>query len=261
MKVVDRPKTAIKRMGPGWAARYRATLIVSDVLCALRAGGLAVVVRFGGGYSYVEPYALLSGALPVLWVVVVGWSRAYEPRFAGVKSEEFWRVARAGVMLTAAVAVGRICRPRSTSIKGLSCHRVTCRVGFDAARPDMPCGAGCTISGRNPVHASASSPWATENRWPIWYGSSRKCAHGMLLKRTVACLPDDSASGRGGQGSRAGRVLRCPAGGRPDRGRHPSRCWPAGPYIFVLSPDRPATLPTMRHSIKTSVKWGRYCIS
>lgn len=106
MTVVDRPKTAIKRMGPGWAARYRATVIVSDVLCALLAGGLAVVVRFGEVTPYVEPYAVLSGALPVLWVVVVGLSRAYEPRFAGVGSEEFRRVARAGVMLTAAVAVG-----------------------------------------------------------------------------------------------------------------------------------------------------------
>ncbi|WP_459802916.1 sugar transferase [Herbidospora sp. RD11066] len=93
-------------MGPGWAARYRAMVIVSDILCALLAGGLAVVVRFGEVTPYVEPYAALSLALPVLWVVVVGLSRAYEPRFAGVGSEEFRRVARAGAMLTAAVAVG-----------------------------------------------------------------------------------------------------------------------------------------------------------
>nr|WP_062338899.1 sugar transferase [Herbidospora sakaeratensis] len=92
-------------MGPGWAARYRATVIFSDILCALLAGGLAVVVRFGEVTPYVEPYALSSAALPLLWVVVVGLSRAYEPRFAGVGSEEFRRVARAGVMLTAAVAV------------------------------------------------------------------------------------------------------------------------------------------------------------
>ncbi len=105
MTVVDRPRTAVKRMGPGWAARYRATVIFSDILCALLAGGLAVVVRFGEVTPYVEPYALSSAALPLLWVVVVGLSRAYEPRFAGVGSEEFRRVARAGVMLTAAVAV------------------------------------------------------------------------------------------------------------------------------------------------------------
>nr|WP_232327143.1 sugar transferase [Herbidospora yilanensis] len=80
-------------------------MIVSDILCALLAGGLAVVVRFGEVTPYVEPYALSSAALPLLWVVVVGLSRAYEPRFAGVGSEEFRRVARAGVMLTAAVAV------------------------------------------------------------------------------------------------------------------------------------------------------------
>lgn len=105
MTVVDRPRTAVKRVGPGWAARYRATVIVSDILCALLAGGVAVVVRFGEVTPYVEPYALSSAALPFLWVVVVGLSRAYEPRFAGVGSEEFRRVARAGVMLTAAVAV------------------------------------------------------------------------------------------------------------------------------------------------------------
>nr|WP_231515395.1 sugar transferase [Herbidospora cretacea] len=80
-------------------------MIVSDILCALLAGGVAVVVRFGEVTPYVEPYALSSAALPFLWVVVVGLSRAYEPRFAGVGSEEFRRVARAGVMLTAAVAV------------------------------------------------------------------------------------------------------------------------------------------------------------
>ncbi|WP_407929443.1 sugar transferase [Herbidospora solisilvae] len=105
MTVVDRPRTAVKRVGPGWAARYRATVVVSDILCALLAGGVAVVVRFGEVTPYVEPYALSSAALPFLWVVVVGLSRAYEPRFAGVGSEEFRRVARAGVMLTAAVAV------------------------------------------------------------------------------------------------------------------------------------------------------------
>lgn len=105
MTVVDRPRTAVKRVGPGWAARYRATVIVSDILCALLAGGVAVVVRFGEVTPYVEPYALSSAALPFLWVVVVGLSRAYEPRFAGVGSEEFRRVGRAGVMLTAAVAV------------------------------------------------------------------------------------------------------------------------------------------------------------
>ncbi|GLX98804.1 sugar transferase [Herbidospora sp. NBRC 101105] len=80
-------------------------MVVSDILCALLAGGVAVVVRFGEVTPYVEPYALSSAALPFLWVVVVGLSRAYEPRFAGVGSEEFRRVARAGVMLTAAVAV------------------------------------------------------------------------------------------------------------------------------------------------------------
>jgi exopolysaccharide biosynthesis polyprenyl glycosylphosphotransferase len=48
-------------------------------------------------------YLLLTALLPIAWVLIVMLARAYEPRFLGVGSEEFRRVGRAGVALTAGV--------------------------------------------------------------------------------------------------------------------------------------------------------------
>ncbi|GAA0383466.1 sugar transferase [Acrocarpospora corrugata] len=78
---------------------------VSDVMCAFLAGAAAVVLRFGEVTPYVEPYVLLSGTLPLLWVMVMGLNRVYEPRLIGVGSEEFRRIAQSGIAVIAAVAI------------------------------------------------------------------------------------------------------------------------------------------------------------
>ncbi|MEZ0073357.1 sugar transferase [Planotetraspora sp. GP83] len=90
---------------PRWAARYRVHAAVCDMVCALLAGVVAIFLRFGDLTPYVMPYVVLSGALPVLWVGVVGLNRAYEPRLIGVGSEEFRRIAQCGFTLMAGVAI------------------------------------------------------------------------------------------------------------------------------------------------------------
>ncbi|WP_155352025.1 sugar transferase [Acrocarpospora pleiomorpha] len=78
---------------------------MSDIICAFLAGAAAVVLRFGEVTPYVEPYVLLSGTLPLLWVIVMALNRVYEPRLIGVGSEEFRRIAQSGIALIAAVAI------------------------------------------------------------------------------------------------------------------------------------------------------------
>jgi hypothetical protein len=66
----------------------------------LSAGGLVVADE-----SRATPgYLWYSIALPLCWVCAVGLARAYEGRFLGSGSEEFQRVFRAFVGLTATVA-------------------------------------------------------------------------------------------------------------------------------------------------------------
>nr|WP_246268929.1 sugar transferase [Acrocarpospora macrocephala] len=78
---------------------------MSDITCAFLAGAAAVVLRFGEVTPYVEPYVLLSGTLPLLWVIVMALNRVYEPRLIGVGSEEFRRIAQSGIAIIAAVAI------------------------------------------------------------------------------------------------------------------------------------------------------------
>ncbi|MCW2880885.1 MAG: Undecaprenyl-phosphate galactose phosphotransferase [Sphaerisporangium sp.] len=90
---------------PRWARRYRVQAMAADLGCGFLAGAAAVFVRFHEVTPYVTPYVLLSMVLPVVWVGIVGLNRAYEPRLAGVGSEEFRRITQCGFFLTAAVAI------------------------------------------------------------------------------------------------------------------------------------------------------------
>ncbi|GIH25370.1 exopolysaccharide biosynthesis polyprenyl glycosylphosphotransferase [Acrocarpospora phusangensis] len=105
--VVVRPRGVVRRgtASPGWTVRYRVSAAVSDIICAFLAGAAAVLLRFGEVTPYVEPYVLLSGTLPLLWVIVMGLNRVYEPRLIGVGSEEFRRIAQSGIAVIAAVAI------------------------------------------------------------------------------------------------------------------------------------------------------------
>ncbi|WP_240506176.1 sugar transferase [Thermoactinospora rubra] len=90
---------------PGWVRRYRVKAFGADLACAGAGAATAFLARFGEVTAYATPYALMSLALPLVWVCAVALSRAYEPRMIGVGPEEFRRVARCGMALTAGLAV------------------------------------------------------------------------------------------------------------------------------------------------------------
>ncbi|HYT09959.1 MAG TPA: sugar transferase [Mycobacteriales bacterium] len=83
-----------------WLRRYVAILVAIDGLAAAIGAVSAYLVRFTEGAT---GYVVLSMALPVLWVVALGLAGAYETPVLGLGSEEFQRVTRAFVALTAAV--------------------------------------------------------------------------------------------------------------------------------------------------------------
>lgn len=92
-----------------WETRYLWKVAAVDVLSAVLAGlaGLAVLATAHGGvpWSYSWPYSLCAALLPVLWVAVLLFARAYETRYLFVGNEEYRRVILAAGALIAAVAV------------------------------------------------------------------------------------------------------------------------------------------------------------
>ncbi|MFI6500416.1 sugar transferase [Nonomuraea typhae] len=91
---------------PAWVRSYRLGALAADFGCASAGAAAAFFVRFGDVTPYAAPYLVLSAALPLLWVSVIALNRAYEPRMFGVGPEEFQRVVRCGLALTAALAIG-----------------------------------------------------------------------------------------------------------------------------------------------------------
>lgn len=93
-----------------WTTRYSLVLVGVDALAGLVAAVVAYLVRFStdpfapGATDASSSYRWFSAALPLLWIAAVALARAYEGRFLGIGSEEFQRVFRAFVGLTAAVA-------------------------------------------------------------------------------------------------------------------------------------------------------------
>ncbi len=89
-----------------WEARYVRTLIVTDLLVGLLAAAVAFGVRFGADVTqYNQGYLLLSTILPFAWVAALAMNRAYEARHLFVGTDEYQRVFRTGLALTAAMAV------------------------------------------------------------------------------------------------------------------------------------------------------------
>jgi exopolysaccharide biosynthesis polyprenyl glycosylphosphotransferase len=95
---------SVVRPEPRWQHRYVLLCILVDSMVALVSGVAAYVGRFGIEDRWKPWYLAVVAALPAVWVLAVALNRAYEPRFLGVGSEEFRRVARAGIALTAIVA-------------------------------------------------------------------------------------------------------------------------------------------------------------
>lgn len=104
-KPVDAAQPGTAAGPAAWTGRYLRAAAAVDGCCALAAGVLALLVRFGGSPHLPTNYLVLSMCLPVLWVLAAMLSGAYDARFIGVGSDEFRRVMNAALSLTVAVAI------------------------------------------------------------------------------------------------------------------------------------------------------------
>ena len=86
--------------------RYRTTAVLIDLVAASVGAVVAQIGRFGIAPSdRALAYWWGSLALPILWVLAVLISRAYENRFLASSAEEYRRVINAAVGLIAGIAV------------------------------------------------------------------------------------------------------------------------------------------------------------
>ena len=89
----------------GWQAAYVRTLLSADVVVGLAAGALAFALRFQKVTAFNRFYLVFSLLLPLVLVGVLAMNRAYEKRFLFVGTDEYQRVIRAGLALTATAAI------------------------------------------------------------------------------------------------------------------------------------------------------------
>ncbi|HET6215266.1 MAG TPA: sugar transferase [Micromonosporaceae bacterium] len=89
-----------------WEASYVRTLVIADTLVGFTAGGLAFFGRFGETVTfYNRLYLFLSLAMPLLLIGSLALTRAYERRYLFVGTDEYQRVIRASIVLTASSAI------------------------------------------------------------------------------------------------------------------------------------------------------------
>ncbi|GAB94323.1 putative glycosyltransferase [Kineosphaera limosa NBRC 100340] len=87
-----------------WADKYTRRLLGLDFLV----GGLVVTLALIIGPASADVgrgYILASLAMPIVWVLTLAMSRAYERRYLGVSDEEYRAVGRATIMLLGLLAV------------------------------------------------------------------------------------------------------------------------------------------------------------
>ena len=91
-----------------WERRYVYELIVGDAAVGLLAALAAYLIRFSDAPATIQDprYLTMQVLLPVIWVAAMAVHRGYDTRLLFVGSEEYQRVLRAGLSLTAAVAIG-----------------------------------------------------------------------------------------------------------------------------------------------------------
>ncbi|QSB17130.1 sugar transferase [Natronosporangium hydrolyticum] len=87
--------------------RYVVGLVLLDAAVAVVAAVAAGQLRFGGDSPpLADPqYASLVVLLPLAWIAALSLHRGYDPRLLFVGGEEYQRVLRAGVTVTAGIAV------------------------------------------------------------------------------------------------------------------------------------------------------------
>ncbi|GAA3291953.1 sugar transferase [Dactylosporangium vinaceum] len=96
-------RTSRHRARWAWEGRYLRTLFAVDFVIGLLAGLVAFEARFSNDLTrYTSRYVLLSILLPVAFTASLAANRAYEKRHLFVGTDEYQRVLRAGLALTAA---------------------------------------------------------------------------------------------------------------------------------------------------------------
>ena len=87
-----------------WERRYARLLVSYDAVVGIVAAMSAYLLRFpSDSLSWAYAYALATFAAPLLWTAAIGLSGGYEARVLGLGSEEFQRIFRAFIGLTATI--------------------------------------------------------------------------------------------------------------------------------------------------------------
>ncbi|GAA4907550.1 exopolysaccharide biosynthesis polyprenyl glycosylphosphotransferase [Stackebrandtia albiflava] len=100
------PGLARHRGGPPeWQSRYVAGLVVADVLAAVLGAAAGFLARFGEVSVHNQVYVYTLALLPACWLLTLALNGGYEPRHLFVGTAEYQRVVRAGIAVTATVAL------------------------------------------------------------------------------------------------------------------------------------------------------------
>lgn len=103
------PRSGMARIAnraQGWVRTYRALLIVLDLVACATAGLIAIEIWEQAPSGFISVAFLTWIAvigLPTAWVLVLWGHGAYDSRYLGIGSDEFKRVLKAVVTLTAAI--------------------------------------------------------------------------------------------------------------------------------------------------------------
>ena len=77
-----------------WMRSYLRRAAICDYIVALVSSVVALRIRFGDRVT--SEYAVFSLVFPLLWVLVLWFSGAYDDRYIGTGSDEFRKVLNAG---------------------------------------------------------------------------------------------------------------------------------------------------------------------
>ena len=104
-QVYSRTRASTTRVG--WQSRYVLNLYLIDFAVGLGAASSALFLRFGssGREPYMRDYLLLTLLIPIAWIACLAINRAHEPRHLFVGTDEYARVFRSGLALTAGLAI------------------------------------------------------------------------------------------------------------------------------------------------------------
>jgi exopolysaccharide biosynthesis polyprenyl glycosylphosphotransferase len=104
--IAPAPASPPSRTRLGWKTRYVVAVCLLDVLVGFGSAYAALSLRFGDAAEpYQRDYVWITIALPFAWLATLALNHAYEARHLFVGSDEYARVFRAGMALTAALAV------------------------------------------------------------------------------------------------------------------------------------------------------------